>query len=305
MGENGDHIRSLETFVTGYLATFTARGCSPATVRVRGDALKPFLAFLAQAGVERFQDVAAGHLEAYRQELARRKLAGTSVYDALRGIKAFFAYLEAVQAVFVNPAQSLMLPKYQRRLMPVPTEQAVKELLLRPDVTTATGKRDRAMIEVAYSTGARLGELLRMNLLSVDRTGRVIRVVGKGRKERVLPLGKTALAWLETYLGEARPALSKRNPEEAALWVCRGGRRLQAVSAQLMIRTYSRAAGHQPALTPHALRRACATHMLRRGAHPVQLQMLLGHASLSTLSQYLRVTITDLQKAYDQSNPAK
>jgi integrase/recombinase XerD len=194
------------------------------------------MAFLDHQGVDRFQDVTPGHLEAYRLGLSKRKLVSNSVYDALRIIRALFAHLEATQVIFDNPVRGVVLPKYERRLMPVPSEAELKKLLLQPDVTTPAGIRNRAIMEVAYSTGARLGELVRMNLLSVDRAGRVIRILGKGRKERVLPLGKTAMTWLETYLSKARPALGSSDPDESALWVCRGGGRIKEISIQLMIR---------------------------------------------------------------------
>jgi integrase/recombinase XerD len=288
-----------------YLAGMKARKYCPTTLRACGDKLKSFSAFLAEIGAERLQDVTADHIEQYRLRLIERKVAHNTVYDSLRNLRAFFNYLEKEQVIFVNPTRSLVMPKYLRHLLPVPTEKDVKRILVHPDVSGKIGIRDRALIEVAYSTGARLQELVRMNLLSIDRTQRSIRVFGKGRKERILPLGRHAMFWLEAYLRDARPKLNKLDPDEPALWLGLHGKRIHPQSIQVMLREYSIKAKIKPLATPHALRRACATHMLRRGAHPVQIQMLLGHATLDNLSQYIRVTITDMQKAYEQSNPAK
>jgi len=296
---------SIKPHLAAYLAGMRAREYSRKTIIACAQVLKPFFLFLAETGAERLQDVTAEHLEKYRLLLIRRKFARTTIYDRLRNIRSFLNHLEKEQVIFVNPGRSLIMPKYERNLLPVPTEKDVKRLLAQPDASDTIGIRDRALIEMAYSTGARLDELVRLNLLSIDRTQRSIRVMGKGRKERVLPLGRHAMFWLEAYLRDARPKLNRLDPDEPALWLGQSGNRIPRETVQIMIRRYSRQAGLKPTASPHALRRACATHMLRRGAHPVQIQMLLGHATLQSLGQYLRVTITDMKKAYEKSNPAK
>lgn len=295
----------IRPHLAAYLARLQARQYSVKTLCAYSQALKPFCAFLVESGAERLPDVTVAHLEQYRLRLVRRNLARATAYGYLRIIRGFFQYLEQAQAIFVNPARALDLPKYERRLLTVPTEEEVKRLLAQPDVSTPRGIRDRAMLEMFYATGARLEELARMNLAAVDRTQGAIRVMGKGRKERMLPLGRHARHWLDTYLRDARPRFSRRDPDEPALWVGRYGRRLQRENIQVLLRHYAQQAALRPLISPHALRRACATHMLRRGAHPVQIQMLLGHATLENLSHYLRVTMTDLHKAYARSNPAR
>lgn len=297
--------KNIKPHLAAYLASMKARKYSIKTLYACCQALKPFFAFLAETGTDRLPDVNAEHLEEYRLRLVQRKLACNTIYDWLLKIRCFFNHLEKEQVIFVNPARSLVLPKYNRRLLPAPTEKDMKRLLAQPDVSGKIGIRDRALIETAYSTGARLEELDRMNLLSIDRTQRSIRVLGKGRKERTLPLGRHAMFWLEAYLRDVRPELNKLDPDNPALWLGAHGKRIQPVTIQVMLRQYSLQAGIKPLASPHALRRACATHMLRRGAHPVQIQMLLGHATLENLSQYLRVTIADMQKTYEKSNPAK
>jgi len=172
--------------------------------------------------------------------------------------------------------------------MPVPGEEEVALVLARPDTSRPTGVRDRALLETAYGTAARLQELTRLRVGDLDLRGGTVRLLGKGNRERVAPLGRQAVQWLGRYLREARPALL-RNRESEALWIGRSGRALGYAAVRTVLRVHSRGA-----VSPHGLRRACATHMLRAGAHPVQIQALLGHASLRSLRHYLKVTIAEL-----------
>ena len=295
----------LRPLLEAYLTRMKNRHYSHTTVDTNRKNLKPFFLFMAALGIARLQDVTLDHLNAYRLRMVRRRLAGVTIYDRLSTLRLFFRYLELEQTVFINPARSVLMPKYQRHLKSVPTEEEVKRLLAQPDVSDRFGLRDRALIEVAYSTGARVDEIVRMNLLSFDRAQQSIRILGKGRKERILPLGRQAMFWLETYLKNARPRFAELRLDEPALWLRSCGLRMPANVIFIMLRKYSAQAGIQPAISSHAIRRACASHMLRRGAHPVQIQTLLGHSTLDTLSRYLRVTIVDLQKSYQRSKPAR
>ncbi len=129
--------------------------------------------------------------------------------------------------------------------------------------------------------------------------------MGKGKKERVVPLGKHAAYWLKNYLETARPNLCK-GPDKQALWISRtSGKKLTSFSIDKLIRKYAKEAGIKKQMSAHTLRRACATHMLLNGAHPVQIQILLGHSTLSSLTQYLKVTITDMKKMHKRSKPGK
>jgi len=180
-----------------------------------------------------------------------------------------------------------------------------------PDTTTARGIRDRAILEVLYSSGLRIGELLSMKVDPPDLDHRQLRVIGKGNQERVVPLGRHAIHWLEKYLAEARPvfaAYHRRLPQpqqkaaDTALWLARYGGALTRKAVWMLLYRYAMR-NHLPRLTPHSLRRACATHLLRHGAHPMDIQTLLGHADARSLSHYLRLTITDLKETHASSQP--
>lgn len=289
-----------------FLQKHKRRDYSPKTLDIYRRSLREFLSFLAASGLLRVQDATAETLEDYRRHLVRREFAERSVDTYLRSVRQFFRFLEDTGRVFVNPAAGLVLPRIHRHLQPVPTPAEMRKLLAAPDVTKSSGVRDRAILEVAYSTGVRLGELHRMNVVDPDYDQGLVRVTGKGRKERTLPLGKQALFWLRQYVKEQRPRLLKRgDPDETALWINKDGGKLSTIRLQQIARDYAKAAGVRTRVSPHAIRRACATHMLQNDAHPVQLQMLLGHSTLRTLSQYLKVTIRDLKKAHRHTNPGR
>jgi integrase/recombinase XerD len=295
----------MQPLADEYLASLTLRGFSPRSVTLYRLALRDFLYHLTDTGRDRAQDITREDLEDYRLALVRRNFAPGSLEVYLRTVRQFFAWLEQNQRLFSNPAAGLVIPQPPRKLLPAPTVEQVRQLLAQPNVTTASGLRDRALLETAYATGARREELCRLTVFDVDLDNRRLRVLGKGKKERVLPLGRHAALWLAKYITGPRPKLLKEKLDEPALWIDLHGRQLSYGAFQQILLHHSRAAGIQPAIPPHALRRACATHMLRNGAHPLQLQMLLGHATLKTLSQYLRLSILELQQTHQKSNPGQ
>jgi integrase/recombinase XerD len=288
-----------------YLAGLTMRRFSPRTVTLYGTALQDFLLHLADAGRQRAQDITAQDLENYRLALVQRNFAPASLEVYLRSVRQFFGWLEVNQKLFANPAAGLVIPKPPRKLLPAPSEDEIRKLLAQPNVATTCGIRDRTLLETAYATGARREELSRLTVFDVDVDNQRLRVLGKGGKERVLPLGRHAVQWLQRYITQARPKLLKEKLDEPALWIDTHGKQLAYEAFQQILTRHSYAAGIRPAVSPHAMRRACATHMLKNGAHPLQLQMLLGHATLKTLSQYLRLSIAELQQTHKQSNPGQ
>lgn len=259
--------------------------------------------FLKNAG-QRLPDVTSDDLDRFRRSMTDRGLAPMSADLVLRHVRRFFRWLAKTGQIFLDPAACWSLSKPVRPLLNVPTGKQVAKLLAQPDLTSPRGIRDRALIETAYATGARLDELCRLTIFDPDLDHGLLRVMGKGRKERMLPLGRQAVNWLRQYIRDARPKLTQGRLNEERLWLGTGGRPISGPGIRVMLRQYTRDAG-LPHISPHALRRACATHMLRNGAHPVQIQMLLGHADLTTLSQYLRLTIRDIRQMHAASNPGR
>jgi integrase/recombinase XerD len=291
--------------VGAYLAALKRRRYSAKTLQTYGNALQNFTSFLAAEQVETLQDVSAETVEAYRLHLMERGLAPASLEVFMRAVRLLFKWMEETGQLFLNPCRSLIVPNPGRRLIPVPTEEDIRKLLAQPNVSTAKGTRDRALIEVAYASGARREELVRMTIFDPDLKAQTVRVQGKGSKERVVPLGRHAAHWLKQYLDHARPKLLAGKIDQEALWLGNSGTPQGGQSLNLQVKVHARAAGTSVPVTLHALRRACATHMLQRGAHPVQIQMLLGHATMRHLSQYLRLSIQDIKAMHEKSRPGK
>ena len=295
------HSESAIVILVGeYLAGLEARRCSPRTIQTYGEALRDFIAFLEGSGVRAAQEVTAVQIEAYRRHLRERDFSPAGEETYCRGIKRFFDAMEKTQRVFENPFAGMgALRRQPRRSVPVASEGEIAALLAVPDVSTPLGLRNRALLEVAYGTAARLDELTRMKLADLDLAHGTVRIMGKGEKERVVPLGRTAADWLGRYLREVRPRLARK--ETPHLWWGSNGSALGGQSIGNAVRACARKAGTATRITPHGLRRACVTHMLAAGAHPVQLQMLLGHASLAHLSAYLRVNFRELKLMHEGS----
>jgi len=307
MQKNTRHIRleidSLpEESARRYIRWMQTMKYSPQTQRAAISALKGLLSELAARGKTTI-DVTRDDLDTHHRALMDRKLAPSTVFQRMAAIRTFFKRLETEGEIFINPAAGMILPRPPRRIEYVPSEEDVRRLLATPRTHTRGGLRDRAFMEALYSTGARLLEMASLSLFDVDLRRSALRLHGKGRKQRVVPLGRKAVRWMEDYI-RLRCRLLDGNPDLDAFWLNTRGGPLSYQAAEKIVLRHSQAAGLRP-FSSHALRRACATHMLKNGAHPVQLQMLLGHTSLKHLSQYLDVAVTDMKKMHEQSKPGR
>lgn len=262
--------------------------------------LKRFSVFLDGNGGMSFQDVTLEVLEDYRLNLIRSDFSPESIVTYLQAVRKFFSFLEDEGIIFSNPAADLKNPRAKRRIKDVPAPEDIERLLASINITTSIGIRDRAMIETAYCCALRMNEMLKLTIFSIDLENRTLRVLGKGRKERVLPLGKEAAKWIELYVARARPKLLDEL-DTSALWLSRAGRPLIEITYQKMLRAHAEKAGLAGKVTGHTMRRACATHMLKNGAHPVAIQHILGHGSLQHLSRYLNLSLSDLREAHRKS----
>ena len=268
--------------------------------------LNRFVLFLAENGITdkdglpSFQDVTLEILERYRLNLMKSDLADESTVTYLRSVRNFFSYLEDESVIFANPAVNLKYPKFESTIKEVPTIEEMEKLLGGINITTSIGIRDRAMIETAYCCALRMNEMLKLTIFNADFDNQTLRVIGKGRKERILPLGVQAVKWLKEYMIKARPKLAK-DAKNDTLWLSRYGKPLQEITYQKMLHHHAENAGLSGKITGHTMRRACATHMLKNGAHPVAIQHLLGHGTLKHLRSYLNLSLKDLQKAHEKS----
>ncbi len=226
---------------------------------------------------------------------------GTSA-RMLSSLRRFYRYLVREGVVSDDPTAQVDSPTLVRALPKSLTEAQVETLLHAPDTSTPLGLRDRAMLETLYATGLRVSELVGLTLSQLSTSQGVVRVIGKGGKERLVPLGEEALAWLATYFVEGRAQLIKKNVTDALFPTTRGG----AMTRQAFwhnIKRHAKSAGIEKNLSPHTLRHAFATHLLNHGADLRVVQMLLGHADLSTTQIYTQVARERLKSLHAKHHP--
>jgi site-specific recombinase XerD len=292
--------------VDAFLASLRARKLSEQTVKKRADDLRKLLVYLDAQGMRSFSDVDLKTLETYRFALVDHDYSDSAIESALRAASLFFRFLEERGQLFENPARQLKIRKAPVIMGTVLTECEIKQLLAAPDVTRPRGLRDRAILEVLYSTGLRRGEAVALTTFDVHLNEATINVTGKGRKQRLLPLGKHAVKYLRLYLQEARQSFAPRfSPAPDALWLDRYRKALSAQGITGLVGIYSRKANLGKSVDIHSIRRTCATHMLRGGAHPVAISQLLGHSGLRSLSHYLNTSIADLMQAHAHTKPGQ
>lgn len=260
--------------------------------------------FACWASWQRVEPPAVTHrlLRRYAAALSERKSAPATVARKLAALRAFFATLREHGEMQANPADLLAAPKRASKLPDVLTPEQVSGLLDRIPVSTPLELRDRALFELAYSSGLRAEELVSLDLQSVDFDGEQLRVEGKGSKTRFVPAGEPALRALAHYLQRARAALVGE-PDEPALFLSKSGRRLSTSDIRRRLRVWARHAAVQGGVHPHALRHSFATHLLEGGADLRSIQELLGHASVSTTQIYTRVESARLRSAYARAHP--
>lgn len=304
IGRGNTSNAELSRMAEDFFADLAARKAAASTIRKRRDDLRKFLLYLERVGIKRFQDVDLKLLEAYRLCLVEHKFSPNTIESDIRAVQIFFRFLEEKNILFDNPAYRLKVPKAPVILGQVLTENEIQKLLSVPDITKPRGLRDRALLEMLYSTGMRRGEAAELTIYDVDLERSTVRVKGKFSKQRILPLGKHAVKFLRLYITEARNKFLpkfKASPDQLWLNYNRASMCIQGIGQVIM--KCARKAGLE--LGAHSLRRSCATHMLRGGAHPVVVAQMLGHCGLRSLSHYLQTNITDLMKAHEQSNPGK
>jgi len=237
--------------------------------------------------------------------LYRQKPDAKTVARHLVTLTNFFRYAQVQELVPEDPTAHLESPKIRRSLPGYLRLEDVERLLEQPDQKTPLGLRDRAMLEVLYSTGLRVSELTSLSVPDLDTKAGCVRCIGKGDKERIVPVGRKALGIVEKYLREGRPALlgNGRGGAGATLFVNRRGGRISRVGVWKILSMYGKRAGLRMALTPHMLRHSFATHLLERGADLRSVQLMLGHSDISTTQIYTHVVEERLKQIYKAHHP--
>jgi len=293
----------MEEQLTQFIAYMTAeKNASPLTITLYRREIQEFGEFLRREGLESWGAADRLVVRRYLAWLQAQGYVKASIARRVAEIRSFYKYLLREGLIASNPLRGVSGPRKEKRLPHFLSVQETVALLSAPDTTTPQGLRDRAILELLYASGMRAGELVGLNLGSVNLSQKEARVLGKGAKERIVLLGEPARRALEAYLQEGRPRLLN-NKAPKALFLNRLGTRLSARSVQEILSQCARQAGISQEVTPHTLRHTFATHLLDGGADLRVVQELLGHASLATTQIYTHVTQSQARKMYLASHP--
>jgi integrase/recombinase XerC len=285
--ESQDHDDIHSSYAQQQSGTMTAVATPPAVstdkqlLSVSTDSVRAYLAFLNEKN--------------YSKSTIARKLAT---------LRSFYKFLVKRNFLESNPVTAVRTPKQEKKLPKFLEYEEVKRLLSTPPTNSWLGARDRAIMETLYSTGIRVSELVGLNLDDIDFLGEVVHVRGKGKKERITPIGSSALQSIQHYMEfRNKRAQNNSNFDAKVLFVNKHGRRLSTRSVRRKMDKYLKMAGLDPAISPHTLRHSFATHMLNNGADLRSVQELLGHQSLSTTQVYTHLTTRRLKEVYDNAHP--
>lgn len=275
------------------------------TVAAYEDDLLQFTEFLERHCAPERPDVRkVDHLtiRLFLGELAEAGLTKKSIARKLSALRSWFKYLVKRKKLSYNPAGNVATPRLERRLPMFLDEASVERMMSLPPAETVSGLRDRAILELFYSSGIRLQELVGADVGDLDFGGGTLKVHGKGGKDRIVPVGRAARKAAKEYLA-ARPAAAAAAGEHQALFLSARGRRMNPKTVYVLVRRYIGAVSDLEKKSPHVLRHTFATHMLNRGADVRAVQELLGHESLSTTQLYTHVTVDRLKRIYNQAHP--
>lgn len=282
------------------------RGLSENTLAAYRTDLKNFVSWIAKKSSAQLGDKLINAdrkmIMRYLSELEQKSISTRSRARLLSSLRRFYAYLLREKKIEIDPVALIDAPKLGRSLPKTLTEEDVEALLMAPDTSTLLGLRDRVLFEVLYATGLRVSELVELQLNQVNLQQGVIRVTGKGNKERLVPLGEEAISWLTRYLEHTRADLLKGQLSDA-LFVTKRGGAMTRQAFWYLIKRYATLANIESTISPHTLRHAFATHLLNHGADLRVVQMLLGHSDLSTTQIYTHVAKARLKSLHEHHHP--
>lgn len=298
---------ALEALRASFLESLHVRGQSPMTLRARSQSLATFFVWLTYEGIDDVREITREHIRSYQLWLKQRAFTTYTLHAKLIGLRRFFEYLESTDLLLLNPCLGLILPKLEDRLPRGVLSQAeARRLLDTPDTQTRKGIRDKAILELFYSTGIRGEEMAALTIHDVDCRNGFVRVTkGKFAKDRVVPVGSKASQYVHEYLTKVRLPWSQHQKDERALWLCavepHGALGKPAIA--LMVARYKQLAGITCPGRTHLWRHTCATHMVQGGANLAYVQRLLGHRNLATTQLYTRVSAAEVRSTYRKAHP--
>ncbi|MBI2742980.1 MAG: tyrosine recombinase XerC [Chlamydiales bacterium] len=284
------------------------RGSSSHTIRNYGLDLEGFRSYLeSQNSSIDLASVGKREIRGYLAELNAKEAKKRTILRRLSSLRSFFNFLSREKLISLNPMDEIDSPKLDKTIPASLTYDQVERLFSAPDTTSYLGLRDRCIMELFYSSGLRISELAALNRTDVDFVERLVRVMGKGKKQRVVPVTQTAVSWIQKYLNDPQRHLSSdvHQPEEdsSALFLNKWGRRITVRSIDRKFEQYLLASGLSGKITPHTIRHTIATHWLEKGMDLKTIQMLLGHSSLGTTTIYTQVSTRLKRDVYQKAHP--
>lgn len=295
-------VREMYDQIEDYLHYLTIeRGLSMNTRSSYERDLKQYYQFVVNQQIENWQQVDRYLILAFLEKLKKENKSTATITRMISSLRRFHQFLRQERYTDHDPMQHIDTPKKAQKLPDTLSLKEVERLIDTPDTRKVLGIRDRAILEVLYATGLRVSELIQLQLSDIHLNMALLQTVGKGDKERIVPLGDLAIHWIEVYLSDARPILVKKNPSETALFVNNHGKKMTRQGIWKNLKAIVRAAGINKTVTPHTLRHSFATHLLENGADLRTVQELLGHADISTTQIYTHITkkrMTDVYKQY-------
>jgi integrase/recombinase XerD len=297
----------MESTIHAFLSYMRVeRGLAQNTILAYGRDLKRFAEFLRKRQKLRMEDVDREDIVDFLSSLYKEKLDSRSVARYLVSLRGLYKFAMMEEMVSTDPTENLESPKIRNSLPTYLRVDEISKLLAAPNLTTPIGLRDRAMLEVLYSTGLRVSELLSLRISDIDMRLGCVRCIGKGDKERLVPIGRKAIEAVEQWLAHGRPKFARPGsppPHNQVLLLTSIGRRLSRVGIWKILHDYGTRLGLRGRLTPHKLRHSFATHLLEGGADLRSVQLMLGHADISTTQIYTHVVEERLKQIYKAHHP--
>lgn len=301
---------TLGSYALEYLERLRMQNYSPMTVKGREAHLRYFLVWCHERGLARPDEITVAVVESYQRALFRQRkrtgepLSFRSQRDRLLSVRRFFRWLAKTRVIEMSPAELLDMPRIEQRLpRAVLSVDEVEKVLAVPDVTTPMGIRDRAVLETLYSTGVRRSEIVALKLWDIDFNGGVLTVrQGKGKKDRMIPIGERALRWIMKYRDEVRPHLVVGD-DDGTLFLTRLCEPFSSITMAELARKAIDASGIGKTGSCHLFRHTCATLMLEGGADLRYIQAMLGHASIASTQLYTRVAVRKLKRVHELTHP--
>ena len=294
----------MEIFVREYLATLKLeRNLSENTITAYKNDLTSFLNFLKDAGVQDPSQTSSKLLNDFFGLLTRLGLSSRSAARYYSSVKGFFGYLLSNAYIEINPMEKISAPKVNKSLPNVLNINEIESILSQPDIEKKLGLRDKALLETFYACGLRVSELIDLKISDLYLSEEMIRVFGKGSKERFVPIGSSAIKWIEEYLKNSRPLLEKKAKSQHVLFLNSRGTKLSRMGVWKIVNKNAASAGIKKEVHPHTFRHSFATHLLEGGADLRAVQEMLGHVDISTTQIYTHIDRDYIKQIHRDFHP--